>query len=75
MLEAEPLRVGRAVTGPIEPRVIGKDLDPSADGEHHEEHVQEVLQLQPPWEAGIDQATAWRAPTGMVKAGLLEAQF
>jgi hypothetical protein len=43
MLETEPFRAGRAVSGPIKPRVIGQDLDPSADDEHHEEHVQEVL--------------------------------
>ena len=60
MLETEPLRAGRAVPGPIKPRVIGEDLDPGADDEHHEEHVQEVLQLQPPREAGIDRGRGLR---------------
>jgi len=30
-------------TFPLEPGVIGQDLDASTDDEHHEEHVQEVL--------------------------------
>src|SRR4051812_43236247 len=73
MLEAEPLRAGGAVTGPIEPRVIGKDLDPGADDEHHEEHVQEVLQLQPPWEAGIDRGRGLR-DTGIILDEGLDAR-
>jgi hypothetical protein len=60
MLETEPLRAGRAVPGSIKPRVIRQDLDSRADDEHHEEHVQEVLQLQPPRKAGIDRGRSLR---------------
>ena len=65
MLETKPLRAGRAVPGPIKPRMIGQDLDPGADDEHHEEHVQEVLQLQPPRKAGIDRGRGLR-DTGVI---------
>jgi hypothetical protein len=34
--------------------MIREDLDPRADDEHHKQHVQEMLCLQPPGEAGID---------------------
>ena len=60
VLEAEPLRAGSAVPMPIEPRMIGQDLDSGADDEHHEEHIQEVLQLQPPRKAGIDRGRGLR---------------
>ena len=72
MLETKPLRAGRAVTGPIKPRMIRQDLDSGADDEHHEEHVQEVLQLQPPRKAGIDRGRGLR-DTGVIFDERLDA--
>ena len=45
--------------------MIGEDLDSGADNKHHEEHVQEVLQLQPPRKAGVDRRR------GLGDAGIL----
>jgi len=70
VLEAEPLRAGSAVPMPIEPRMIGQDLDSGADDEHHEEHVQEVLQLQPPRKTGIDRGRGLRDTWVLVDEGL-----
>ena len=53
-LKAEPLGAGRAVALPIEPRVVGEDLDAGADDERHEEQVQEVLHPQPCRKTGGD---------------------
>src|SRR5579872_6442432 len=70
MLETKPLRAGRAVPCPIKPRMIGKDLNPGADDEHHEEHVQEVLQLQPPRKARIDRGRGLRDAGVILDEGL-----
>ena len=53
-LETEPIGSGGAVSAPIEPWVIGQDLQPGPHDEQHEKHVQEVLELQPPGEARVD---------------------
>jgi hypothetical protein len=45
--------------------VIGQDLNPGANDKHHEEHVQKVLQLQPPRKAGIDRGCGLR-DTGVI---------
>jgi hypothetical protein len=45
LLEPEPLAPRRAVTRPVQARVIREDLDAGADDEDHEEEVQEVLRL------------------------------
>jgi hypothetical protein len=70
ILETEPLRAGRAVAGPIKARVISQDLDSGADDEHHEEHVQEVLQLQPPGKSGIDRGGGLRDAWILLDEGL-----
>ena len=70
ILEAKPLRTGRAVAGPIKARVIRQDLDPSANDEHHEKHVQEVLQLQPPRKSGIDRGRSLRDTGVFLDEGL-----
>ena len=53
-LKAKPIGSRRAVSAPIEPRMIRQDLHACAHDEQHEEHVQEVLKLQPPWKARVD---------------------
>ena len=63
-LKAEPLGAGRAVAFPIQPRVVGEDLDTGADDERHEEKVQEVLHPQPRRETGGD------GPRGRRDAGI-----
>src|SRR6185312_14305526 len=70
ILKTEPLRAGRAVPSPIKPRVIGQDLNPRANDEHHEEHVQEVLQLQPPRKPGIDRGRELRDTRVILDEGL-----
>ena len=35
MLEAKPLRAGRAVPPPIKARMIGENSDAGTDNEHH----------------------------------------
>src|SRR5665213_1971768 len=70
MLKTEPFRARRAVPGPIKPRVIGQDLNSGANDEHHEEHVQEMLQLQPPRKAGIDRGRRLRDARVILDEGL-----
>jgi hypothetical protein len=53
-MEAEPLSARRAVAFPIEPWVVGKDLDTGADDERHEEKVQEMLHPQPCRKTSVD---------------------
>lgn len=52
-LEAEPIAPGRAVAAPVQPRMVGQDLQAGAHDEQHEEHVQNMLELQPPGEARV----------------------
>ena len=40
--------------------MIGQDLNPGANDEHHEEHVEKVLELQPPRKSGIDRGSSLR---------------
>ena len=47
MLEAEPIRAGRAVAPPIKPGMIGEDLDPCANNEDHQEEIEGMQQTQP----------------------------
>ena len=47
LLHAEPVPSGRAMASPVQPRVIGKDLDPGADDEDQQEDVEEVLPAHP----------------------------
>lgn len=54
LLEAEPLGARRAVAFPIEPRVVGKDLDTGADDECHEEEIEEMLHPQPCRKTSVD---------------------
>jgi len=59
-LETEPICSGCTVSPPIEPWVIGQDLEAGPHDEQHEEHVQEVLELQPPGEARVDRRRGLR---------------
>src|SRR5665213_2624440 len=52
-LKAEPIATGRAVPPPVEPRMIGEDLDARADDEHHQEEIQEMQQPQPQGETRV----------------------
>ena len=59
-LETEPICSGCTVSPPIEPWMVGQDLEAGPHDEQHEEHVQEVLELQPPWEARVDRRRGLR---------------
>src|SRR6185312_7473352 len=59
-LEAEPVGPRRAIAAPIESWMVGQDLQACAHDEQHEEHVQEVLKLQPPRKPRIDRRRALR---------------
>jgi hypothetical protein len=50
--------------------VIRQDLDPGPNDEHHEKHVQEVLQLQPPRKSGIDRWRGLRDARVIIDEGL-----
>src|SRR5665811_1504555 len=54
MLEAEPIRAGRAVPPPIKTWMIGENLDARADDEHHQEEIEEMQQPQPQGEARVN---------------------
>ena len=43
MLKSEPVRAGSTIATPIEPWMIGKDLDPRADDKNHEKEIEEIL--------------------------------
>ena len=47
-LEPEPVPARGAVPGPVQPGVIGQDLQPGPDDEDHEQRVEEVLRVHPP---------------------------
>ncbi len=64
-LKPEPVAPRGAVAAPIESRVIGQDLQAGPHDEQHEEHVQEVLELQPPGKARVDRGRRLR-DAGMV---------
>ena len=64
-LKAEPVGARRAIAAPVEPGMVGQDLQAGPHDEQHEEHVQEVLKLQPPREPRVDR---WR---GLCNAGML----
>src|SRR5579864_4926984 len=53
MLEAKPIRAGRAVPPPIKARMIRENLDARADDEHHQEEIEEMQQPQPQGEARV----------------------
>src|SRR5581483_1623732 len=53
-LEAEPVGAGGTIAAPIETRMIGQNLQSGPHNEQHKEHIEEVLQLQPPREARVD---------------------
>ena len=40
--------------------MVGQDLQAGPHDEQHEEHVQEMLELQPPREAGVDRGRRLR---------------
>ena len=40
--------------------MVGEDLQPGPHYEQHEDHVEEVLELQPPGETGIDRGRRLR---------------
>jgi hypothetical protein len=42
--------------------MVGQDLDAGSHDQHHEKHIEKVLQLQPPGEAGIDGWCVLRDP-------------
>jgi hypothetical protein len=44
----------------MEPWMVGQDLEAGPHDEQHEEHVQEVLELQPPGEARVDRRRGLR---------------
>ncbi len=46
-LEAEPFSPGRAVALPVQPGMVGENLDTGADNERHEKQVEEVQQPEP----------------------------
>ena len=47
LLEPEPLPSGGGVPGPVQPGVVGEDLDGRPDDEGHQEQVEEVLPADP----------------------------
>src|ERR1017187_10335441 len=68
-LEAKPLGAWRTVPPPIEPGVIGEDLDARADDEHQEEQVKKMEQSQPQREARVHR------PGGRSDAGATHEEF
>jgi hypothetical protein len=70
MLETEPPGARCAVAGPTKPRVTGEDLNPGANDEHHEKHVEEVLQLHPPRKSSIDRGLRLRDTRVSLDKGL-----
>jgi hypothetical protein len=46
-LEAKQFRAGRAVAFPVQPRVVGENLESRANNERHEKQVHEMLQSEP----------------------------
>src|SRR5665213_1501621 len=71
-LEAEPVGPRRAIAAPVEPGMVGQDLQAGPHDEQHEEHVQEVLKLQPPGKPRIDRRRSLRDP-GMLPDKVLYA--
>ena len=51
LLDPKPVLAGRGVARPIQPGVVGENLDARADDEDHEEQVEEVLPPRPGREA------------------------
>ena len=63
LLDPEPVPARGAVPRPVQPGVVGEDLQARADDEHHEEQVEEVLPSHP------DRETRWpRACAGRDRA-------
>ena len=54
LLETKPFRAGRAVAFPVQPRVVGENLESGANDERHEKQVQEMLQPEPGGESRGD---------------------
>ena len=72
MLEAKPIRAGRAVPPPIKARMIGENLDTGADDEHHEEEIEEMQQPQPQRKARVHRLRG-RGDTGVARDEFLHA--
>src|SRR5579864_3004683 len=72
MLKAEPIRAGRAVPPPIKTRMIGEDLNPCPDDEHHQEEIEEMQQTQPQRETRVHRLRGWGA-SGIVRDEFLHA--
>jgi hypothetical protein len=46
-VDSEPISSRGGVPGPVEPRMIGEDLDTRSDDEDHDEQIEEVLPSHP----------------------------
>src|SRR5579875_1243750 len=53
MLEAKPFGAGGAITIPVEPRMVRKNLQAGANDEKHQEQIEKMLPSQPRRKARI----------------------
>ena len=55
--------------------MVGEDLNAGPDNEQHEEHVQEMLKLQPPGKARVDRGRGLGDSWMLLDEGLHRGQF